>query len=208
MQAVNYSFLIGLGSVLLIYLVYGVLSGKWKPSLLFEGADGKPSTSKFQWWLWIWVIAFAYITVYAARSIASGRPADPIGDIPGNTLAILGISTGGMALAKGITSSYVSSGALSKKTDGKAQSSYLVNDDSGLPDLSKLQLFVWTWVAVIIYLVKLVGQVVLASTQATGAQAVNVLTLPDVDTSLLLLSGLSTTGYIAKKVVTKQAPQS
>jgi hypothetical protein len=207
MSLINYSFAIGFGSIALIYLVYGVSSGHWNPSRLYKGADGRFSLSKFQWWLWIWVIAFAYVTLYAARSLAAGKPADPITDIPGNILGILGISTGVMTVAKGVTSSYVSSGVLAKTAAKSAKTADLVSDDAGTPDLSRLQMFIWTWIAVVIYLLKVASQVVLASKQPAVEGALKALAFPDLDSSLLVLSGLSAAGYVAQKVVTRQAPK-
>jgi hypothetical protein len=207
MCRINYSFLIGVGGIALIYVAYGVTSGKWKPSEWYKGEDGRFSLSKFQWWLWIWVLAFTYLTLYTARSFVEGRPADPIPDIPGNVLGILGISTGVMAVAKGITSAYVSNGLLAKPAARGPKAANLVSNDAGAPELSRLQMFIWTWIAVVLYLVKVVSQVLLARKQPTPADALALLAFPDIDSSLLVLSGLSATGYIAQKVVTREAPK-
>lgn len=204
---INYSFAIGVGGIVLIYAIYRITSGKWKPSDLYKGEDGRFSLSKFQWWLWIWVIAFTYITLYAARSFVAGKPAGPVTDIPGNVLGILGISTGVMTVAKGVTSAYVSNGILAKPAVAAPKAANLVSNNADVPDLSKLQMFIWTWIAVTIYLIKVVSQVLLAATKSTTAGALEELKFPDLDSSLLVLSGLSATGYIAQKVVTRQVPK-
>jgi hypothetical protein len=199
MWNLNYSILIGIISIAVIYLIYAVLTGAWSPAKLFEGADGRLSLSKFQWWLWIWIIAFSYITIYAARCIVAGGLADPITDFPPNVLWILGISTGTMTVAKGITSSYVSSGAVAKSDAAQGSLSDLVVDDGGSSDLSKLQMFIWTLIAVVLYLVRLITNI----TTSDGSSP----EFPDLDQSLLYLSGLSATGYLGKKVVTRDAPR-
>jgi hypothetical protein len=208
MSNLNLAFPIAAAAILLIYLLNSWLSKNWNPSHLFRGADGRLSTSKFQWWLWIWAIAFVYIAVFAARSLAEGRIADPITDIPDNILWILGISTGTMVASKGLTSSYAANGQISKSpsTTGSA-SSNLVADDNDAPDLSKLQIFVWTLIAVTIYLAKTISMILAAAGKGPNGDPIAALsTFPDIDSSLLILTGISSTGYIGKKLVTKDNP--
>lgn len=194
--------------IFLIYILYAVLSGNANPSTLFVGSDRRFSTSKFQWWLWLWVLAYTYIAIYIARSIALGRPDGPVTDIPANVLSILGISTLTVTLAKGVTSSYAGQGAITKSdspTGPKAQN--LVSDDSDKPDLAKLQNFVWTLIAVMVYFAALWGILAQAAAAATFQAAHGLLTFPDLDSSLMVLSGLSASGYIGSKLVTRDAPK-
>ncbi len=66
-------------------------------------------------------------------------------------------------------------------------------------EITRVQLFVWTWIAILIYLVSFFMN--LSSAIATGEGV----TLPPIDPSLLALSGLSQAGYVAGKAVKKPA---
>ena len=199
-------YVIGFAAIGVIWVIYAVLTQKWNPLALAEGADKRISLSKFQWLLWLWVIAFTYVVIYSARFLVSGGVLDPLTDIPANILLILGFSTGTMALAKGITQAYASGGAIAKENAEGMKAGDLVADDAGFPDLSKLQMFIWTLIAVAIYLAKLIGVVASAALAPNTARALDVLAIPDLDSSLMLLSGLVSTGYLAKKIVTRDAP--
>ena len=211
MSVINYSFLVGIVAMIVMWLLYAVLTKTWNPAKLFEGADGRASISKFQWWIWIMAIVFAYITIYAARSIAQGDIADPIKNIPGNVLAVLGFSTLTTTIAKGVTQSYAAGGLVVKSPASPAGSNKaesLVRDDSGIPDPYKLQLFLWTFIAIFIYMAKLVSIVTAAAAVEDSAVAIELLEkFPDIDRSLMILSGISATGYIGKKIVTRDAPK-
>jgi len=208
MSAINYSFLIGIAAIIIMWIIYEVMTHNWNPAKLYEGLDGRSSTSKFQWCLWIVVITFTYVTIYAARSIAQGGVASPINDLPDNVLAVLGISTLTTVIAKGVTQSYVAASYLVDKTQlpDANKTGGLVQDDSGVADPYKMQLFLWTFIAVFIYLASLVGIVTKAAAASNASDAVNLLKFPDIDTYLMVLSGLSAGGYIGKKLVTKDAP--
>lgn len=200
-------FLVALGAIAGAWLLYTVLTGRWNPSWLFEGSDRRLSTSKFQWWLWIWVIAYTYITTYVARSLAVGHMADPVTDISENVFAVLGFSTLTTAVAKGVTQGYVAAGLVFKPEPDGPKAEDLVKDDSGAPDLYKLQIFLWTLIAVGIYFASLVSIVTTGAAAKDAQTALAALKFPDIDTSLMVLSGLSAAGYLGKKVVTKDAPK-
>jgi IPT/TIG domain len=210
MLIINFSFLVGIAATAVAWLIYAILSRTWDPTKLFEGADRRMSTSKFQWVIWIWAIFFTYTTIYAARSLAQGRVADPITDIPENILAILGFSTLTAAVAKGVTQSYVSSGLVAKSPRPPTEEQKpedLVQDDTGTPDPYKLQIFLWTLLAIGIYIASLVSTVTTAAIATSASAALPLLKFPDLDTSLMILSGLSSAGYLGKKIVTRDAPK-
>lgn len=80
----------------------------------------------------------------------------------------------------------------------------LLSDDVGQTDLSKVQLVMWTFLAVGIYLATVVMQVsALAhgSTVHGGNRG-----LPDIDGSLMVLMGFAQGGYLGKKLVTTTQP--
>jgi hypothetical protein len=104
-----------------LYVLYRMLSGNWNPFKLIEGADGRPSTSKFQFFLWTVVVVFGYTAIYAAR--ASKHEYGAIDDIPKNVLLAMGFSAATAVAAKGITVSYIDNKKVQKTSVGDAQPS-------------------------------------------------------------------------------------
>ena len=186
--------LIGLGVLAVIALIAAIPT-KGRLWQLVDGADGRASSSKFQWLLWIVVIAFAYTVLWVLRAKQGDYTA--ISQVPVNLLTLLGFSTGTAAAAKGITAGYVQSSKLAKPVAGNDAKGGLLQDDSGVPDLGKLQMIAFTLIAVGVFLWTLIHQI--ASTPViTG--------LPNVDSSLLVLMGISQGGYLGKKLVTFSSP--
>jgi len=192
------AFLFGTVVVLVGVLVAVVVSG-FKPWTIVEGADGRPSTSKFQWTLWTSVILFSYSAIYFARAAMGSWEALP--NIPANILIVLGFSTTTMVVAKGITTQFVASGRVVKPSGGQGG---LLSDDVGQTDLSKVQLVMWTFLAVGIYLATVVMQVS-ALAHGSTVQGSN-RGLPDIDGSLMVLMGFAQGGYLGKKLVTTTQP--
>src|SRR5437016_14242551 len=73
---------IAFGFLVLVWLVIGVFTGHWNPLHLAEGADGRPSTSKFQWLLWLFAVLFAYVVLWIIR--AKSGHFEAISEIPVN----------------------------------------------------------------------------------------------------------------------------
>ena len=73
----------------------------------------------------------------------------------------------------------------------------ILRDDTGTPELAKIQMTGFTFVAVGIFLATVIHQIV-ANPVVTS--------LPDIDSSLLVLMGISQGGYLGKKLVTFGAP--
>ncbi len=180
----------GLIVLALIFVLYWIGSGTPNVWKLVEGADGRPSTSKLQWFLWTLVIVFSYTSIYAARIMKGNF--DVISDIPSNYLTAMGFSTVTMATAKGITVSYVASGRVVKEAGngGKGPASIFC-DDQGVPDLSKIQMIAWTLVSIGIFLIRIVNQM---NTSMPG--------LSDIDPALMVLMGLGQGAYLGKKLTT------
>jgi IPT/TIG domain len=200
--------LIGLAVLVLLYLVTAVTSGQWNPWKFVEGADGWASTSKLQWFLWIVVILFAYTALWVLRADQGHYSA--ISQVPVNLLTVLAFSTGTAAAAKGITSAYVQSNRVSKPSRAAAPAGApggaaapagpkpgILNDDSGVPELAKIQVMGFTLVAIGIYLATVIHQIVSHPV---------ITSLPNIDTSLLVLMGISQGGYLGKKLVTFGSP--
>src|SRR5207244_7084580 len=129
---------------------------------------------------------------WAGRVIVSGID-KPVNEIPENLLGILGFSVGTSLGAKAITTSYVNEGVTRKPPKSNASGAGvsrpardLLADDSGIPELAKIQMFLFTLVAVIFFLI-LVGD-------RLDSGDKNKMVLPDVDQSLLILMGISSGG--------------
>ncbi len=192
---------IALGVIALLWIFASVSGKSWNPWTLVEGADGAPSTSKLQWLVWLVVIIFAYVALWVVRA-ASGHYG-AISTIPANLLAVLGFSTGSAIAAKGITSTQVSNKQVAKPTKSVSAAAPggvpggIFVDDSGAPEIAKIQMIGFTIVAVGIFLATVVHQLHTNPVQTS---------LPNIDPSLLVLMGISHGGYLGKKLVTAGTP--
>lgn len=184
--------LIGFAVIAFLWALIGLTNEPfgWRVWRLVEGEDGSPSTSKFQWLLWMSVILFAYTVLWVLRARSGNyHLATPV---PKNLLTLLGLSTATAAAAKGITTGYVQAGRISKGGTPQKGLAGLLNDDQGFPELAKIQMVGFTFLAAGIFIVSLVHQI-LSDPVQTG--------LPNIDTSLLALMGVSHGGYLGKKIV-------
>lgn len=191
----------GLLSLFLLYMISVWVTGRVGPLQSAMGADGRLSTSKFQFLVWTAVVVFSYAWLYAARAQTGNT--DVIGNIPQNVLIAMGISIATAAGAKAITSSYILSGRINKPAPAEgASASDLVANDNDAPDLTKIQMLVWTFVAATVYLVRVAGQV----DAFTGCAAASCV-FPDIDASLMVLMGLGQGAYLGNKLVTVDTPR-
>jgi hypothetical protein len=190
--------------LLVLYALLSMLAGSWNPIEWARGADGRVSSSKLQFLLWTVVIAFAYLAVSVTRLRQNLGP-DVENPIPGNVLIALGFSGTTVAAAKGITQNKIDSRDLSKvplsaqaeKTAAGIAGAF--QGDDGSADLTKIQMMLWTFVALGSYLIRLFS-VVHASDSNSAA-------LPDIDPSLMVLTGLAQGAYLGKKLVTNETPR-
>lgn len=176
------SYLAGIAGLIAIWLVIG-FGATFNIGKIVEGEDKRPSTSKFQVLLWTAVVIFGYLAVYVAR-IHAGQVAPP--SIPNNVLIAMGVSVATAVAAKSITVKSIAAGN-AKPTDPSKGG--ILEDDSGNPDLAKMQLVVWTLIAIGVYLYN-VNQSIIAPTDK----------LPDIDSTLMILMGLGHAGYVGTKV--------
>jgi hypothetical protein len=71
--------------------------------------------------------------------------------------------------------------------------------EKGKIDIARVQLFVWTWIAILIYLVTFFVDM---NDALVNGESVS---LPNIDQNLLVLSGLSQAGFVAAKAANKKA---
>ncbi len=197
------AYVSGVSTLLVLWILYRVYSGTWSVQRLIEGADGHPSTSKLQWFLWTVVVLFSYVMIYAAQAANDNFAA--IANIPDNLLIAMGISSFSMVAAKGITVSQVQSGQVVKPQADPQNVSLgsIVQDDAGYPDLSKIQIMAWTLIAIVVYLLQVNHTVADPTLPSDGTLLT--LTLPDIGGSLMLLMGLGHGAYLGKKLVSTSA---
>jgi len=193
--------LIGVAAIVVLYVIAAVMNKSPNPLKVVEGKDGAASTSKFQWAVWLVVILFAYAFLWFIRTREGNW--DGLSTIPKNLLTVLGFSTLTAIGAKGIVVGYTGAGSLAKgdatdpTTNTASPKGGLLADDSGTPELAKIQMVAFTFVAVGIFLYDVFHQ---AKGSHPTAQ------LPDIDSSLLVLMGISQGGYLGKKLVTTTTP--
>jgi hypothetical protein len=195
-------YVIGFAGLFVFWLIIGVAS-RFKPSILFLGADGRPSTSKLQMVVWTAAVVFSYLAVSWARYRLGVH--GPMVALPDNLLIAMGVSGATAVSAQAIAiSSAAKAAALPAAAPvvtplGKVypappaatSQSGIVADDSGNPDLGKIQVVIWTMIAVGVFLFKVVGSIKHGAPNG----------LPDIDTTLVILMGLGHSVYLGKKVV-------
>jgi hypothetical protein len=184
--------LIGFALLALLWAFIGLTNKQigWKVWKVVEGTDGRSSASKFQWSVWLVAILFAYTVLWVLRARAGHYGAITV--IPANLLTVLGLSTATTAAAKGITVGYLQSGRITKATGAQSSQGGILQDDTGFPELAKIQMIGFTFISVGIFLATLIHQIHSNPVQ-TG--------LPNIDSSLLALMGISQGGYLGKKLV-------
>jgi voltage-gated potassium channel Kch len=153
------------------------------------------SLTSFQFHTWTIVFLFSLLWVYLVR--VQGGLLVPIPALPTETLALMGINT---ASALGSAAIAISHPTEPTEEDEKHKDSfwYMLYLD-GSPDLSRVQLFAWTVLSVIIYVAILFTQMFGHYIWGLGPISLQSLTIPNVDPSLVILMGLSHSAHIGVK---------
>lgn len=236
-------FIIGVLFLIFLYIFfYGIWSKHWNPADLFTGQDKRPSSSKFQFLLWTVVVIFSFVAVYVARALMGYY--ESIDEIPVHLLVVMGFSITTAAAAKGITVGYLETGRVAKTEppstradpdnpgrnvegdplESRAGWSAILVDDEGHPDLSKIQMIAWTFIAIAVYLIGVVALVnalphALEGVKDAAGNAVtwrgitpafleqnpdvaHRISIPDISGALMVLMGLGQGAYLGKKLVT------
>lgn len=204
-QFVGWPLVAALLAVALYYLLIILKAKSWQPWIVAMGEDGRLSTSKFQFFLWTGVVIFVYTLVFAARTLRSGfQSFGYIDTLPQNVLTAMGGSALTAAFAQSITGTFSRSGRLIKKiTKPNTDLGFLVTDDEGNPDLGKIQILCWTFLAAIFYVVRALTGL---STYAVCDPHSSVLPcFPDIDNALMGLMLLGQGGYLATKLAANAA---
>ena len=189
-------FWVLIGSAAVCLLLYNFFSG-FEPAQLIVGEDNRYSNSKFQMAIWFFVLITSYIAMLWLRLRSAGW--DFLGgvDIPKNILLLSGLSALTFGGAKGITASRAAA-APALKTRAVAPSFFsdLTHDDAGNFDFGDFQMLVVTLIAVATYIALIFD--FLGSVEYS-----KVISLPDVDTTILATFGIGQGAYLTKKAVSE-----
>jgi hypothetical protein len=185
-----------IGAVVTLWIMAYVFT-RGRPAGLFLGTDNRYSSSKFQTVLWFWLVISAYIAIVSHRILAAGWNYVGGVDIPPNLLILSGISVLTFTAAKAITTGKVEKAATEGKPDLKVsadtpRATDLISDDLNRTDLGDFQMVVITVLAVIIYAISAVEFM-------EHIEFRRVVTMPDVDATLLSIFGLGQAAYLGKK---------
>lgn len=183
----------GGGALGLMWIVSSVITDDWNPLALARGNNKQVSTSQLQFLIFTALTVFAYVTVTSGRLFDPEAPTT-LPDIPFNLLLLMGLSATTTATSKGLAVSYVAQGRISSEDNSRAT---LGRD--GRPDLTKVQMIMWTLVTAVIYLWQVRRFI------STEGYLEAEVALPDVDGALLVLMGVSQGGYVGGKLVAKSA---
>ena len=187
-------------AVVLLFIAVFFTGGH--PTHLYLGQDNRYSTSKFQTVVWFWVLISAYLAIIAHRILAAGWSYVGGVDIPTNLLILSGISVLTFTAAKAITTSKVEASAKTDSSTGKPLESKppasepkigdLVSDDLNRTDLGDFQMVTFTGLAVLIYAISAVEFMEVIEFR-------RLVTMPEIDATLLAIFGLGQAAYLGKK---------
>lgn len=197
-------YLFGIGSLLIFWLVSYLITRKVNPFALIytensnpvgvapektksKGEENTLSASKFQALLWTMTTLFAYTSVFGFRVLDKKEALVPeLPNFPISLLVLMGLSVVTAVGSKGVTIAYKSEGVIPMESGG------LATNPQGQGDLTKIQMLVWTFIAIGIYLITVVDYI-------NAKEFI----LPEVDQALLVLMGVSQGAYIGNKLVSK-----
>lgn len=206
---------VALAGAALLLLAVATLFTRGKPWQLYLGEDNRYSSSKFQTVLWFWVVVSTYLAFVLQRLVHAGMGYLGGVDIPANLLLLSGMSVLGAAGAKLITTTKEAAKVdpakttdagtakqMPKQDAAQPAAADLVNDDFDRVDLGDFQMITVTGIAVVMYAVAAVEFMSVVELRSF-------VKMPDVDSTLLALFGLSQAGYLGKKAAgdSKMTPE-
>ncbi|WP_199759303.1 hypothetical protein [Rugamonas violacea] len=182
----------------LLFLVALLLTG-FHPAQLILGVDNRYSSSQFQTVLWFWVVISAYMALVFHRLASAGWSYVGGVDIPSNLLILSGVSVLTFASAKLISRSKAADADVPRNAAAAPRAADLVQDNAERTDLGDFQMVVITALAVLIYAVSTVEFM-------ERIEFRRVVTMPDVDATLLAIFTLGQAAYLGKKAAGEAPP--
>jgi hypothetical protein len=168
--------------------------------------DWYPSLARFQFLVWTFIVAFALIGVYFIR-IFNGVIEPPIiapGNqfiIPDNLIILMGISvTVPIASSQISKLKYKINAPRDPPSNDSMPGFETMLEENNKPTLTRYQMFAWTWIGAIIYLMILFSY-------TTGMLGnIRQLGVPDISPVFVFLMGISNVGYLGGKIVSTSNP--
>ncbi len=158
-----------------------------------------PSLALLQFFAWTLVIIFAFFGIYLIR-LFNGI-SDPPTEIPLFLFALMGISIATPILNAKVSSIvYQTKNSTPVKKPVHLPGFSTMLQENGKIVLTRFQMFSWTWIAIIVYLIVLFSDV----QNAVNVTNFEELVLPDIDPVFLVLMGISQGAYLGGKLTIKQ----
>ncbi len=191
---------LGICAAALVVIAAVLLSGQLK--LLIVGEDNRYSNSKFQMALWFAVLIVSYTATVWLRWWKGDHEIGGVGIQP-YLLAISGASAFTLGAAKGITTnqqnSAVQNGTVAKVKAPAPRFPYdLLHNDNGQPDFGDFQMLLIALIASAVYMAQVfhfLGTPLIGDVHDVH----HILSLPEVDSTLLAAFGLGQGAYLVKK---------
>ncbi len=168
--------------VMLLMISLSVPNLKYLQTLIVDGSTKTYSLSRCQALVWTIILGGSYIYLSIGTGLILGNGIIP--EFNTSLLVLMGISYGGLIGSRGVSAKFPK-----KEANNKAVSFSNLYSEGGKISLPRLQLVVFTVIAVVVYLYILST----ADIIRTG--------LPDVPATLLGLLGISQGGYLGDKVI-------
>ena len=183
----------------LFALMYAViwtrkLGGKHLPlRAVISEEDRHPSLARLQLLIWTFVAIFAFLTVSLTRTFSGVFLSITI---PTNILTLIGISAGSPVVSAGVSRHKYDLMGKKYRTEAGDEGYAPLGDilvENGEFSVTRFQMLAWTFVAVVIFLA------ILMETLAHLPANLSTLNLPDVSSTLVILTGISQGAYLTGK---------
>lgn len=165
--------------------------------LVIDPDSNTYSLSKAQLYLWLFASLFGYAYLFYSRVFVQGNMSIPDAQLPTGAQASL-VTAGALSLSLGTT---VVSAAVKSMIGGKGSGDFNPSwsdliTSGGVVAPERVQLLVWTLVAVTSYVAITIG-----------VSPIDIQTLPAVPSGLLALTGISAAGYVGGQIARGPGPQ-
>ncbi len=190
----------GLLAVLLLYGVAVYVTKSLNPLVAVLGNDPATASSQLVFAMWTVTFVFAYVVLYSDRLQHSAI--DPLyRSIPHNILILMGISVATVVIDKTKSSSdRPAVRAARESRTALSLSDALTAPPARTPALTNIQMVTWSFIGVVSYLIVVYATLEL-HTSCAPILAGTPPCIPDVDTALLVLLGLSQGAYVGGRLV-------
>jgi hypothetical protein len=176
--------------VAILYVLYGTLTRQWNVWRLATGADGKLSTSKFQFLVWTCAVIYVAVALVFAHR---GQVAF-LSKLPQNLFIVMGFSLATAVGAKYVAVKSPTATPVDPNPVITMNPLFLIADNDGRLDLNKAQMLAWTFVAIGAFCYDFLGNY--GDYLRCTPQC-----LPDVPEALMVLMGLGQGAYLGGKVI-------